>query len=310
MKPCRHYNVSGDLVENAPLGVESWFRCGGRADLLFKPYDKDDLIHFMKQYPIREPLTILGGMANCIIRDGGVRGCVIRLGKPFAQVTTADNLYIQAGAGALNGSVAASAMKAGIGGLEFMSGIPGTVGGALRMNAGAYGREMKDVLVGLYTVDRAGQKHRLTLNDLKMSYRNTELPDRNMIMIGAIFKGQKEDRITVKSRMNDIKAKRNNTQPIQEKTGGSTFANPSAESLRRAGLCEDMRAWQVVEKVGARGLTIGGAQMSNQHCNFMINTGTATASDLENLGDEIKRRALNDLGLSLEWEIKRIGDRL
>ncbi len=303
------FKVRGSLIENAPLGVESWFRCGGTADLLFKPADPDDLASFLKQYPVRDPLIVLGGMANCIIRDGGVRGCVVRLGKPFAKIKTIDNHYIHAGAGALNGSVAVAAVKAGIGGLEFLSGIPGSVGGALRMNAGAYGTEIKDILVGVYATDCAGQSHRLTPDQLKMSYRKTELSDESMIITGAIFKGMREEYTTVKARMNEIKAKRNATQPIKEKTGGSTFANPSAAELRRADLPEDLRAWQVVERVGARGLTIGGAQMSEQHCNFMINTDKATATDLENLGEEIKTRALHNLGLPLHWEIKRIGEK-
>lgn len=308
VKPDLSMSVQGTLTPNAPLGAQSWFGCGGVADLLFAPANLDDLADFLKKWPGDQLLTILGGMANCIIRDGGVRGCVIRLGKPFAQIDVIDDTYIKAGAGALNGSVAAAAVKAGIGGLEFLSGIPGTLGGALAMNAGAYGREMKDILVGAYALDQQGDELRLTPDELNMSYRHTDIPA-GTIFTSAILKGVAEDYETVKTRMNEIKARRNETQPIREKTGGSTFANPSAEALRRADLPEDMRAWQVVEKVGGRGLRIGGAQMSEQHCNFMINTGDATASDLENLGEEIRARALHDLGLELHWEIKKIGDR-
>ena len=304
------FNVRGTFTQDAPLGEKSWFRCGGAADLLFEPADQHDLAHFLHQYPAKAPLNILGGMANCIIRDGGVRGCTIRLGKPFSYIDISSCHYLQVGAGALNGSVASAAVKAGIGGLEFLSGIPGTVGGALRMNAGAYGSEIKDILVGVYAMDISGKIHRLSLQDIEMSYRHTRLPDESMILISAIFKGQNEPYETVKARINDIKAKRNETQPIKEKTGGSTFANPSPEELHRAGLPKGTRAWQVVEKVGGRGLAIGGAQMSEKHCNFMINTGNATAADLENLGDELIARAKTNLRISLNWEIRCIGEKV
>lgn len=302
-------NVRGEIIENAPIGEQSWFRCGGKADLLFKPADSDDLAAFLKQWPITEPVMVLGGLANTIVRDGGIRGAVVQLGKPFAQVTVLDERYVEAGCGTLNGNIAASAVKAGIGGLEFLSGIPGSLGGALRMNAGAYGSEMKDILVGVNAVTRAGYSIRVIPDDLKMSYRNTELPE-DMIFTGAILKGVPEDYDTVKARITEIKKKRNESQPIKEKTGGSTFANPAPHELRRAGLPEDMRAWQVVEKVGGRGMRVGGAQMSEKHCNFMINTGDATATDLEMLGDTLIRRAEEDLGLTLHWEIKRIGEKL
>ncbi len=301
----------GEIIENAPLGQQSWFRCGGAADLLFKPADLEDLKTFLNsQLPTHDSqLIIIGGLANTIIRDGGVRGATIQLGKPFAEVLTLDNCYIQAGCGALNGNIAAAAVKAGIGGMEFLSGIPGTLGGAIRMNAGAYGSEMKDIIIGVNALNRSGIPMRLTLDELKMSYRHCGAPD-DLIFISAILKGRTEDYETVKARITEIKKKRNDTQPIKEKTGGSTFANPSPQELRLAGLPEDTRAWKIVEKVGGRGLKIGGAQMSEKHCNFMINTGTATAADLENLGNEIRARALHDLGLELHWEIKRIGEKI
>ncbi len=300
-------SIRGEIIHNAPIGAQSWFRCGGSADLLFKPADENDLAAFLNDWPLKQPIHIIGGLANTIIRDGGLRGATIQLGKPFAEVTVLDDQYIHAGCGALNGNIAASAVKAGIGGLEFLSGIPGTLGGACAMNAGAYGAEMKDILVGANAITRAGLSRRLTSDDLKMTYRHTEMPE-DLIFTSLILKGVAEDYQTVKARITEIKKKRNDTQPIKEKTGGSTFANPSAAELRRAGLAEDMRAWQVVEKVGGRGLMIGGAQMSEKHCNFMLNTGNATAYDLESLGDEIQRRALHDLGLRLNWEIKRIGE--
>jgi UDP-N-acetylmuramate dehydrogenase len=296
--------LRGLLTEHAPLGKDSWFGCGGTADLLFKPADVDDLAHFLLAH--QGNLTILGGLANTIIRDGGIRGATIQLGKEFSGIKILNDEYIEAGAGALNGSVAAAAMKAGIGGLEFLSGIPGCLGGALRMNAGAYGAEIKDILTGVNAITRKGEHIKLTPDALHMSYRHTDIP-KGMIFTGCILKGKHEDYDTVKNRMTEIKTKRNETQPIREKTGGSTFANPLKSELKKAGLPEDTSAWKIVEMVGGRGLKIGGAQMSELHCNFMLNTGDATASDLENLGEELRRRALYELGIALRWEINIVG---
>lgn len=282
------------MISNAPLGKESWFGCGGVADQLFQPANTDKLAEFLKNH--NGEVTILGGLANTIVRDGGIRGVTIQLGKEFSEIKILGD-YIEAGAGALNGSVAAAAVKAGIGGLEFLSGIPGCVGGALRMNAGAYGTEVKDVLTGVHAVMRQGEIKKLVPEDLRMTYRHTD-PPKGAIFTGAIFKGQREDYETVKARMNEIKTKRNETQPIREKTGGSTFANPAGE----------LKAWQIVQKVGGHELKIGGAQMSPMHSNFMINTGDATASDLENLGNEIRRRAKEQLGINLRWEINIVGE--
>lgn len=301
-------NIKGEIVENAPLGKESWFGCGGAADLLFRPADADDLAAFLMRWPARAPLTFIGGLANTIVRDGGIRGAVVQLGKAFSEISVMDGRFVSAGCGANNANIAAAAVKAGIGGLEFLSGIPGSLGGALRMNAGAYGSEMKDILIGLTALDRSGRLLRMTADDLKMSYRHTDAPE-DIIFIGAVLKGVREDYETVKARMNDIKQKRNDTQPIKEFTGGSTFANPAPDELRRAGLSEGTRAWQVVEMVGGRGLRVGGAQMSEKHCNFMLNTGGATASDLETLGEELRTRAREKFGLPLHWEIRRIGER-
>ncbi len=299
--------VRGTLTENAPLGAESWFGCGGTADLLFRPKDTEDLQEILRS--AQDDMTVVGGLANTIIRDGGIRGVTIQLGKEFADIKILNDIYIEAGAGALNGSVAAAAVRAGIGGLEFLSGIPGCIGGALSMNAGAYGAEIKDILVGVHAVTAGGELLRLTPDQLRMSYRHTDIPA-GAIFTSAIFKGKKEDYNTVKTRMNEIKERRNTTQPIREKTGGSTFANPSPEELKRAGLPEGTKAWKIVEMVGGRGLSIGGAQMSELHSNFMINTGNATASDLENLGEELRRRAMLDFGIDLKWEIKRVGEKL
>ncbi len=289
--------VKGTLTPNAPIGAQSWFRAGGTADLLFEPADEADLQNFFRQYPADQPMTIIGGLANTIIRDGGVRGVVVKLGKAFADIKVSDQT-ITVGAGALNGSVASSAAKNAIGGLEFLSGIPGTVGGAIAMNAGAYGAETKDILVEARGLNRDGSAVVLTPKQLNMSYRHAEIPQ-GVIVTSAIFKGESEEADTVRQRLKDIKTKRTETQPIREKTGGSTFANPT----------EDMRAWEVVEKVGGRGLSIGGAKMSEMHCNFMTNTGTATAKDLEALGDKLIACAADQLGITLRWEIKRIGDK-
>ncbi|MEM7679732.1 MAG: UDP-N-acetylmuramate dehydrogenase [Pseudomonadota bacterium] len=293
-------HIRGQLSENVPLGAQSWFKCGGSADLVFQPAHFEDLQNFLKHYPKDAPLMVLGGLANTIVRDGGIRGCVVMLGKAMADVELlVDQNRIIVGAGALNGTVAAFAAKNGLGGLEFFSGIPGSVGGATAMNAGAYGTEVKDVLVEAAVMDRDGVLHLLTPDDLKMTYRHTALPP-GSIVIHAILQGQPEDHGAVRARLKEIKAKRSETQPIREQTGGSTFANPS----------DEMRAWQVVEKVGGRGLKIGGAMMSEMHCNFMVNDGMATAADLEALGDELIQRAKEQLGIDLRWEIKRVGDKL
>lgn len=300
-------DVRGTLIENAALGAQSWFRCGGTADLLFQPADFEDLTDFLKQYPTDKPLMTLGGMANTIVRDGGIRGCVIQLGRNFSDVTIEGTKLI-AGAGALNGTVASMAAKNGIGGLEFLSGIPGSVGGAVCMNAGAYGTEVRDVLAEAGAVDRSGHVDILTPESMKMGYRRSEIPC-GAIVTHAIFEGVVEDHEIVRARLKEIKQQRNETQPIAEKTGGSTYANPSADELEAAGLPAGTRAWELVDKVGGRGFSIGGAQFSEKHCNFMINTGSATAADLEALGDEMIRRVQEQFGLTLRWEIKRIGEK-
>ncbi len=301
------YRYNGTFTENVPLGSKSWFRCGGCADLLFEPADIDDLSIFLKEYSKEEPLTILGGMANTIVRDGGIRGVTVMLGKAFAEISV-QGTKIMAGAGALNGSVAAAAAKSGIGGLEFLSGIPGTVGGALRMNAGAYGTEVKDVLAGAMALDKDGVFLPLMPEDMDMRYRYCGVPEGTVFLAG-VFQGQVEEKSVVKARLKEIKTKRQTTQPISEKTGGSTFANPSTEALSKAGLEDGTKAWQLVEKAGGRDLQIGGARMSDKHLNFMINIGDATASDLEELGDELIQRIQDQCGITMHWEIRRIGAR-
>lgn len=298
--------VRGRYTENAPLGAKGWFRCGGTADVLFKPKDLDDLQHFMRECPADIPVYIFGALSNTIIRDGGVRGVVIRLGREFSKIEV-DGDLVTAGALALDANVANIAADNGLGGLEFLSGIPGTIGGAVKMNAGCYGVETKDILVEATILHRDGTLVTVKPEDLDMTYRHTNITE-GQIVIGAVFKGVKEDAQIVKKRIADIKEKREQSQPIREKTGGSTFANPSAEDLEKAGLSDDTKVWKLIEEVGGRGLKVGGAQMSVKHCNFMINDGTAKASDLEALGEEIRKRVAERYGIALRWEIRRMGE--
>lgn len=298
--------VRGRYTENAPLGEKGWFACGGTAEVMFKPEDRDDLAAFLAACPKHIPVTTLGVLSNTIVRDGGLPGVVIRLGKEFAKVVTLDQARVQAGSLALDGNVAQAAARASIAGLEFFSGIPGTIGGALRMNAGCYGSETKDVLIEATVLDRDGNLLTLTPQQMGMTYRHTTTPE-DYIFIEALFQGQAGDAKKIREFMDGIKAKRNASQPIREKTGGSTFANPSADEIAKAGLAEGTKVWQLIDRAGCRGLKLGGAMMSDMHANFMINTGTATASDLEALGEEVRRRVLADSGITLRWEIKRIG---
>lgn len=286
--------VRGRLTGNAPLGAMTWFGVGGPAEFLFKPADRDDLVDFVRGCGAEVPITVLGVASNLIIRDGGIKGVVIRLGREFAGIEAKDNIIVT-GAAALDMNVAIAAQRAGIAGLEFMSGIPGTVGGALRMNAGAYGRETKDVLVSADVLFRDGTVRTMTADEMHMTYRHNGLPD-DVIFLGAALRGEAGEAAAIQARMDEIKAKRGATQPIRSKTGGSTFANPEGHS-----------AWKLIDAAGCRGLKIGGAQMSEMHANFMINTGDATAADLEALGEEVRRRVREHSGVELRWEIKRIG---
>lgn len=301
--------VRGRYTENAPLGEVGWFRAGGKADILFKPADREDLAAFLAACPAHIPVTAHGVLSNTIVRDGGVRGVVVRMGRDFAEVEAVDDIYVRAGAAALDGNVAQVAARHDIAGLEYLSGIPGTIGGALRMNAGAYGTETKDVLVWAEALDRAGQVHRMSPAEMGMRYRHTATPS-DYIFTGALFEGSYGDRAVIEANMAEIKSRREATQPIRERTGGSTFANPAPEDVAAAGLPEGTKTWQLIDKAGCRGLCVGGAMMSELHCNFMINTGTATGADLENLGEEVRRRVHDMSGIMLRWEIKRIGERM
>lgn len=287
--------VRGRLSAQAGLADITWFRVGGPADVMFRPADRDDLIAFLKNKPADVAVTVLGVGSNTLVRDGGVDGAVIRLGRDFAIVTACDNNEIEAGAGALDVNVAQTAQMHGIAGLEFLRGIPGTVGGGLRMNAGAYGTEFKDVLVWAEAVDGQGNLHRLNPVEMKFGYRHCGVPE-DWIFLSCRLKGRPGDKTEIQARMDEIQAAREGSQPIRSRTGGSTFANP-----------EGHKAWQLIDAAGCRGLVVGDAQVSEQHCNFLINRGHATAADLEMLGETVRRRVKETSGVDLRWEIKRIG---
>ncbi|MFH1804250.1 MAG: UDP-N-acetylmuramate dehydrogenase [Pseudomonadota bacterium] len=289
--------VRGKLREGASLAKVTWFQVGGPADVMFRPDDAADLAHFLKNRDADIPVTVIGVGSNLLVRDGGIRGVVIRLGRTFTDITiTNDEIHV--GAGALDLNVAQIAQQAGLAGLEFLSGIPGTIGGAIRMNAGAYGREIKDVLIRADAVDGKGNLHSVTIDQMDLSYRHCGLPE-DWIFTSAILRGTPDNPADIAQRMTDIADARTGSQPIKSRTGGSTFANPLPA-----------RAWEVIDAAGCRGLIIGGAQMSEQHCNFMINLGTASALDLEELGEEVRRRVKTRSGIDLRWEIRRIGERL
>lgn len=287
--------VRGKLLRDEPLGPFTWFRVGGAAEALFLPADHEDLRDFLKALPDSVPVTVLGVGSNVIIRDGGVPGVTIRLaGRQFAGVS-AEGARITAGAAALDAAVARAAAKAGIAGLEFYAGIPGAIGGALTMNAGCYGAETKDVLVSAWGYDRTGARRELKLADFVYTYRHSEAPA-DIIWVEATFQGRPDDPAAVQARIDEITARRETTQPIREKTGGSTFKNPPGHS-----------SWKLVDEAGWRGKPFGGAMFSDLHSNFMINTGTATAADLEGLGDAVRADVKAKTGIDLQWEIRRIG---
>ncbi|MDR3450326.1 MAG: UDP-N-acetylmuramate dehydrogenase [Alphaproteobacteria bacterium] len=284
--------VRGRLMANAPFAT--WFRAGGPAEILFSPADEDDLAQFLASCPDDVPVTVLGVASNTLVRDGGVPGAVVKLGPAFAGVKAAGET-VRAGAGAVDLNVASAAQAAGIEGLEFLCGIPGTVGGGLRMNAGAYGREFKDIVVSVEAVTRKGERRVLSPADMGFHYRHTHAPE-DLIFTSALLRGLRGDAVEIQARMTEIQKSRAESQPIREKTGGSTFANPPGQ-----------KAWQLIEAAGCRGLKRGEAMMSDKHCNFLINTGNATAADIENLGEEVRQRVKENSGIDLRWEIKRIG---
>ncbi|MBL4538661.1 MAG: UDP-N-acetylmuramate dehydrogenase [Oceanicaulis sp.] len=293
--------VRGKLIENASLADITWLRVGGPAQVLFLPADAADLARFLAETPRDIDVRVLGAGSNTLVRDGGLPGVTVKLTPAFGKVEALENNRICAGAAALDKMVAKSAAKAGIAGLEFYVGVPGAIGGALRMNAGCYGTETKDVLVEAIALDRTGHRIVAPVSELGYAYRHSEAPD-DWIFIEAVFEGQPDDPKAVTERMTAITERRETTQPIREKTSGSTFKNPDPETSG------GRSAWQLVDAVGWRGKPIGGARFSEQHCNFLINDGTATAQDLETLGETVRAAVKDQFGVELTWEVKRIGE--
>lgn len=286
--------LKGRLQRNADLAKITWFRVGGPAEVMFRPEDMEDLQTFLAAKPADVPVTVIGVGSNLLVRDGGVPGVVIRLGKEFANISVEGNL-LRCGAATPDLYVARAARDAGLAGLEFLCGVPGTIGGALRMNAGAYGGEAKDVLRRAWALDSAGILHILSNAGMDFSYRHCGVPE-DWIFTEAEFEGRPGDQAEIAARMEEIGETRMDSQPVRSRTGGSTFANP-----------EGAKAWQLIDAAGCRGLVRGGAMVSEQHCNFLINTGGASAADIEGLGEEVRRRVRENSGIELRWEIRRIG---
>lgn len=292
--------VRGTYRVQAPLADLTWFRVGGPAEVLLRPADQADLASFLKAKPADVPVTVLGVGSNVLVRSGGIAGVTLRLGKPFTEILVEDGA-IFAGAATLDMNVARVARNAGLTGLEFYSGIPGTIGGALRMNAGAYGSETKDVLLAAQALDAKGKLLQLAPEDMGHSYRHCSLPA-DTIFLNARLRAQPGDRDAIAKRMDEIRTSRHGSQPIGSRTGGSTFKNPDPE------ISGGRKAWQLIDAAGCRGLRVGDAMVSEQHCNFLINCGEATADDLERLGEKVRARVLEESGVSLQWEIKRLGE--
>ena len=286
--------LRGRVEANAPLGPATWFRVGGAADVLVRPADLDDLLLLLRDMPADISLTILGAASNMIIRDGGIAGVVLRLARGFGDVVVEDNGII-AGAAALDVTVAETAAAAGLAGLEFLVGIPGSIGGAVAMNAGAYGREIRDVLEWAEIATSEGLM-RLDAAALHFAYRHAQLPVRGVV-VRAKLRATSGDRAAISARLAEIRAAREATQPVRARTGGSTFKNPPG----------DRKAWELIDAAGCRGLLRGAAQVSEKHCNFLINLGGASAADIEALGEDVRARVLAHSGIALEWEIRRIG---
>jgi len=287
-------SVRGSYAEAAPLKDLVWFRAAGPADVLFRPADIDDLREFMANKPAGVPVTAIGVGSNLLIRDGGIPGVVIRLTAAFGRIEPLDRQRIRAGAAALDAAVARTAADTGIAGLEFLRGIPGTIGGALTMNAGCYGSETKDVFVEARAVDERGEL--LTLGPAEMGFRYRHSDPQNVFYVDTILQGKAGNPEQIRARMEALVVQRESTQPVRSKTGGSTFTNPTGR-----------KAWQLIDDAGCRGLMHGAAQVSEKHCNFLINTADASAADIEALGEEVRTRVREKSGVQLEWEIKRIG---
>lgn len=296
----------GTLTANRSLSDLTWLRVGGPADYLFQPVDVQDLADFLKALPRDVAVFPMGVGSNLIVRDGGLRAVVIRMGRGFNHIDI-DGLRVRAGVAALDAHVARKAAAEGVD-LTFLRTIPGAIGGAVRMNAGCYGSYTADVFVEATAVTRAGEIVTLTRDDLNFRYRQTDLPE-GWVLVEAVLQGFEGDADVLADRMHDQLAKRDATQPTKERSAGSTFRNPAGfSSTGRADDVHDLKAWKVIDDAGMRGATIGGAQMSEMHSNFMINTGGATAADLENLGEEVRKRVFTNSGIQLEWEIMRVGE--
>jgi UDP-N-acetylmuramate dehydrogenase len=287
--------VRGRLVAGAPLADITWFRVGGPADVLFTPADEADLAYALSALPPAIPVSVIGLGSNLLVRDGGIGGIVIRLGRGFSGIAVEDGVRLRVGAALPDVKVARAAADAGIAGLAFYRGIPGGIGGALRMNAGAHGRETKDVLVAARAIDRDGRRHELSLADMGYSYRHCGIPE-DWIFTQALFQGSPGAPGDILAEMDEVAAYREKHQPIKERTGGSTFRNPPGHS-----------AWKLIDAAGCRGLRVGGAKVSEMHCNFLINDADATAEDIERLGETVRARVAASAGVRLEWEIIRMG---
>ena len=287
--------VRGKVKANAPLAPLVWFKSGGNAETLFEPADQADLVSFLESLAPEIPVMALGLGSNLIIRDGGVPGVVVRLGKALAKVEAVDAVTLKCGGGASGILVSSTARDAGIAGVEFLRSIPGTVGGFVRMNGGAYGREVKDILVECEVVLRSGEVRTMAADELGYTYRHSELPDQS-IVVSATFSGLPGDPVMIGTEMNRIAAAREESQPLRSRTGGSTFKNPPGH-----------KAWALIDAAGCRGLIHGGAQVSEKHCNFLLNLGDATSSDIEELGEEVRRRVRAKTNIMLDWEIQRVG---
>jgi UDP-N-acetylmuramate dehydrogenase len=287
--------VRGRLTPNAPLAPLVWFKSGGRAEWLFEPVDEEDLVAFLTELDPHVPVMALGLGSNMIVRDGGVPGVVVRLGKPFARIEQLDETSLRCGGGASGILVSSTARDHGIAGLEFLRGIPGTVGGFVRMNGGAYGREVKDILLAARLVLRSGEVEQWPLAKLGYTYRHSELPE-GAVVIDALFRGQPGVPDAIGAEMDAIARARDESQPLRSRTGGSTFKNPPGH-----------KAWALIDAAGCRGLRIGDAQVSEKHCNFLLNLGSATSAEIEGLGEEVRRRVAEKSRISLEWEIQRVG---
>lgn len=292
-----HSGIRGKLIADQPMEGITWFRVGGPAQLLFQPADEDDLAAFLKALPAEVPLTVVGVGSNLLVREAGIKGVVVRLSpRGFGAVEVTGENRLRAGAAAPDKRVAAAALEAGIGGFHFYHGIPGSIGGALRMNAGANGVETRERVINVRALDRQGNLHVLSNDDMGYAYRKS-LASPELIFVSAEMEGYRAERDEIRAAMDEVQRHRETVQPIREKTGGSTFKNPEGSS-----------AWKEIDKAGCRGLVIGGAQMSPLHCNFMINTGAATGYDLELLGETVRARVMEKSGIRLEWEIRRLGE--